>query len=123
MADDVKTEDILDAVPPDPFDLKEAGKKLQRVYGRGGDGALPGRWASLLATFTAEEDFVETFKLFVLQRAKKPLSSLPVSIPNASSPTEDIPKTCSSRPVLQEKLRCFTAAFCSGADPCGSTCP
>lgn len=68
--------------------------------------AVPGSWASLFAAFTADEDFIETFKLAVLLKAKTPLQHLPLQIP-ALGTTEDIPGTLIQRPGLTAKLSCF----------------
>ena len=124
-----KTGDDLDGLlasipPPGTPDTHGAGKKLRGLYARPGVGAT-GRWAGLFAAFSPQEDFVETFKLFVLRKAAAPLQSLPIDIPiGAGRATEDIPATCSSRPALQRKLACFQSSLCGdpAADPCGFTC-
>jgi len=125
--DDVQVQDILNAVPkPRQPDTRGAGGLLQRLYGLHGTNVPIGRWASLFASFSPDEDFVETFKLFVLKNSKAPLTSFKIDIPVVNViATEDIPGTCSQRSVLVRKLNCFAQAMCSGptTDPCGVVCP
>jgi hypothetical protein len=68
-------------------------------------------WASLFSAFSADEDFVETFKLKVLLNANPPLQSLPIQFPYLVPPPggkiEDIPGTLAQRPELNKKLSCF----------------
>ncbi|MGE5268143.1 MAG: hypothetical protein ACM3JG_00580 [Thiohalocapsa sp.] len=85
-----------------------------------------GRWASLLAAFTPDHDFVESFALFVLlnnTNSRAPLKSVAISIPG--HPNEDIVATCDERPVLMSKLGCFQRAFCAtgSGSVCGRVCP
>jgi hypothetical protein len=126
-SDDVQVQDILNAVPKDNEpDVHGAGQLLQRIYSLRGTNAPIGRWASFFASFSPDEDFVETFKLFVLKNSKAPLQSLQINIPVVNViVTEDIPGTCSQRTVLVKKLNCFAQALCSGptTDPCGVICP
>jgi hypothetical protein len=50
---------------------------LASVYG--------GEWASMFATVSPDEDFVETYKMWVLTNAQtNPLTSLKVAIPNTN---------------------------------------
>jgi hypothetical protein len=55
--------------------LPEAAIHLHNIYANG-------RWASALAAFSPDEEFVETFELFVLRNAKPPLQSLQIRIYN-----------------------------------------
>jgi hypothetical protein len=64
-------------------------------------------WASLFAAFSADEDFVETFKLKVLLNANPPLQSLPIQFPYQGGKTEDVPGTLAQRIELTNKLSCF----------------
>ena len=124
---DVQIRQIVDAVPaPGMPDTKDAGRKLARIYDPSSTLPPQGRWAGLFAAFSPQEDFVETFKLFVLRKAAAPLQSLPITIPIAGGPqfSADIPATCPARPALRRKLSCFQHALCGDklADPCGTTC-
>jgi hypothetical protein len=125
--DDVQVQDILNAVPkPGQPDVRGAGALLRRLYGLQGTSPPIGRWASLFASFSPDEDFVETFKLFVLKNSKAPLTSFKINIPIIDTIiAEDIPGTCGQRSVLARKLNCFAQAMCSGptTDPCGVVCP
>jgi len=57
--------------------LNAAASDLKKIYG--------GDWASLLATVSTDEDFVETYELLALRDMGAPLSSLQVTIPPAPS--------------------------------------
>jgi hypothetical protein len=126
-ADDVQVQEILNAVPrPGSPDTHGAGALLRRLYGLNGTNAPIGRWASFFASFSPDEDFVETFKLFVLKNSTVPLRSFKITIPvGGVLISEDIPGTCNQRSVLVKKLGCFAQALCSGptTDPCGVICP
>jgi hypothetical protein len=125
--DDVQVQEILNAVPkPGSPDTRGAGALLRRLYGLNGTNAPIGRWASFFASFSPDEDFVETFKLFVLKNSSAPLKSFKITIPvGGVLISEDIPGTCNQRSVLVKKLGCFAQKFCSGptVDPCGVICP
>jgi hypothetical protein len=57
--------------------LLATGELLHRIYGIGG------HWASLFAAFSPDEDFVESFKLYVLANTvptTTQLASLPITI-------------------------------------------
>jgi len=90
----------------------EAGDLLHGTY----SGQLPngtnvqnGRWASALAAFSTDEDFVETFQLFVLMHAKTPLQHSRVKIFGGKTQPyyDDIPYTFSQKPELVRKSHCF----------------
>jgi hypothetical protein len=125
---DVQIQEILNALPKHRLALHLGpGPLLRRLLGLVGAGPdnLGGRWASLFAAFSPDEDFVETFKLFVLRNSKAPLQSLELRIPvEGAIVTEDIPGQCRQRPVLMAKLSCFAKTLCAGAtaDPCGVVC-
>jgi hypothetical protein len=88
-------------------------QKLRKIFKN------PGRWPSLFAAFAPDEDFVETFKFYVLlqlDRAGRPtrLTSLTLEMPNGT--TADVPSDYAtggpgSRPVLRRKLGCFFQRF------------
>ena len=109
-ADDVQIDEIKNAPPG------QKGAKVALIYRV--DGTPPprnGRWANLFAAFSPEEDFVETFKLFVLRRANTnpshPLHMKAKIKVDGVFITRDIPGTVASRPVLQNKLACFAQKF------------
>jgi hypothetical protein len=62
-----------------------------------------------LASFSPDEDFVETFQLFVLMHAKPPLQHLRVRIPGTRKQPylDDIPFTFNQKPELVRKSGCF----------------
>jgi hypothetical protein len=97
-----------------------AGSLLHRIYG------TKGRWASLFAAFSPDEDFVETFKFYVLTNAVSTdaqnnphaLASLPITIPgdSAAGPTtykDDIPRDYvnRSKSELTRKAMCIQEEF------------
>jgi hypothetical protein len=126
-ADDVQITDIQAAVPPPIGDPNDAGGKLERIYSRTGTGEPVGRWASLFGAFSPDEDFVETFRLFVLMGSSKvKLRSLEISIPvKGAKHKHNIISECHLRPLLQGKLSCFQQTFCpvAGGNPCNPQCP
>jgi hypothetical protein len=74
--------------------------------------ALRRPWASMFAAFSANEDFVETFTLYVLMNASTRLTQLEISIltKNSGAPvTIDIAGDviAGARPLLSGKLLCF----------------
>jgi hypothetical protein len=108
QAGDVQIGDIISAPPG------QKGAKVAVIYRLKGTPTPRGRWANLFAAFSPEEDFVETFKLFVLRRAQDPNHPLHLKAKikiDGTSITRDIPGTVSSRPVLQRKLACFAHIF------------
>jgi hypothetical protein len=89
-----------------------AGDLLHGIY----SGELPngtnvqnGRWASALAAFSTDEDFVETFQLLVLRHARTPLQHLRVKIFGTKGQPyfDDIPYYFSQKPELMRKSGCF----------------
>jgi hypothetical protein len=96
--------------PPEMKDIKAAilrqddstaSALVDQIY----DTSQP--WASLFAAFSADEDFVETFKLAVLLNANPPLQSLPIQFPYLGGKTENVPGTLAQRIELRNKLSCF----------------
>jgi hypothetical protein len=135
-SDDVQIADIVNAAPPvGQADTLGAGALFDRLYNLNNATGASGRWASAFSAWSPDEDFVETFRLFVLKNSQTPLQTLPIQIPiqatvNGSpltvTVTEDIPGTCTMRPVLSAKLFCFVQAMCNTiADPCSpvQNCP
>jgi hypothetical protein len=108
---------------PDDVDMTELVSDLDhRTYHEAGDllhgifsGQLPngnnaqnGRWASALAAFSTDEDFVETFQLYVLMHARTPLQHSHVRVVGSKThPDDDIPYTFAQKPELLRKSRCF----------------
>lgn len=81
----------------DSSQLAQAQTDLVSVYGGGtGDDAGAGEWASLFATVSVDEDFVETYKLTGLSTPAQSggtaaLTSLQITIPTATTPfTTDV---------------------------------
>jgi hypothetical protein len=73
-----------------------------------GQNADNGRWASALASFSTDEDFVETFQLNVLMNANPPLTNLPLTIYRSGKKPviDDIPANLANKPVLKAKVGC-----------------
>jgi hypothetical protein len=68
-----------------------------------------GRWASALAAFSPDEDFVESFQLYVLIWANPPLTSAQVQNNGKSGGPflDDVPANLTKSSVLGQKLQCF----------------
>ena len=104
---------------------------IKQVLGRGDDNGRAwaayyldqyynanGHWASYFGTRSPDEDFVETFKFYVLQSAKPPLTNLPVMIRSsypANNYDDDLPRhhPILSQPigVYETKRDCFVKMF------------
>ena len=88
-----------------------AASLLHRIY------ATKGRWATLFSAFSPDEDFVETFKFYVLTKTTTPLTSLPITITAQqiakTQPPDDIPKdyTNNLKRLLNRKVTCFQQAY------------
>jgi len=69
-------------------------------------------WPSLFGAFSANEDFVETFTLYVQTTAKTPLKNLRMKtyLPSGGS-SIDIPYTLDHRGDLMVKIKCFDNYF------------
>jgi hypothetical protein len=74
-----------------------AGDALNRIY-------TSGRWASALAAYSLDEDYVETFELSVLLNANPGLQTLRV---NAGGRSADILRNVNDTSELARKLKCF----------------
>jgi len=111
--DDINISDIALAVTRHNISPGSAGDLLNHIYRRGG------HWASLFAAFSPDEDFVETYKLYVLQQSNPPLVSLKITITGANGGTcskkpsrtcvDDIPSdlTGNFKPELMRKSNCI----------------
>jgi hypothetical protein len=93
--------------------LNQGNGQNQRPFRLAGDflGRLheSKEWASSLAAFSPDEDFVETFQLFVLLWADPGLSS-PITITGTGMPASkdyDTPGTWAIQPTLRTKMSCF----------------
>jgi hypothetical protein len=89
-------------------DFTEANTQLRRIY------IAEAHWPSLFGAFSPDEDFVETFKLYVLTNAATgPLTSLPLNFYDNNGVvihTEDIPKDLqdsTKKLGLRRKITCF----------------
>jgi hypothetical protein len=104
---DAQIQQILNAVHPPPGsppNLLLAGLLIHQIF------FINDSWASLFASFSPDEDFVETFKFAILTSpmAKYPLQSLKINIPiGGLTITDDIPNTLSKRAELTKKIACF----------------
>ena len=86
----------------DELNLPQAGAALHnKIYSSK-------NWASGLAAFSPDEDFVESFELYVLVSAKTPLTSSQIQINGAGGPyLDDIPASLTKSSILGQKLQCF----------------
>jgi hypothetical protein len=80
-----------------------ANSILKRIY------AKKGRWASVLAAFSPDEDFVETFEYVVMTGAAPGYSLRSLALGVAGSPGSigDIPSDGPSKPHLGKKVDCI----------------
>jgi hypothetical protein len=108
----VAVQDIVIALLHQNFqsagDLLQGNNQLQGIY------ATNGRWASLFAAFSPDEDFVETFKFYVLINAVgTALTSLPIDIYGYAHKTLNIPYDYSNRAKteLTRKVACMQETF------------
>ena len=125
--DDVDITKLVAALNKKKRNYPEAGDLLHAIYsGQQLDGtnAQNGRWASALAAFSTDEDFVETFQLFVLMHAQTqpqvpvsgPLQNLRVIIYGSKKNVgghvvpyaDDVPATFNSKQELMRKSGCFS---------------
>ena len=62
---------------------------------------------------SADEDFVETYKLKVLTTARSALNSVDITFPNTTSGSQNIPKQVAggSKPTLAVKLACIPSTL------------
>jgi hypothetical protein len=74
---------ILTDIDPVRGNPPIAGQKVDKIY------ASNAPWTSFLGAITPDEDFVETYKFYVLSTATSPLKSLPIVLPGGYS--EDVP--------------------------------
>jgi hypothetical protein len=82
-------------------DYGQAFEVLHRIYSNG-------RWASALAAFSPDEDFVETFELFVLMNAG--LRQAAVTTYGRARHSDTVVREATVAPSLQVKLQCFARA-------------
>jgi len=105
----VQVKDIDDAIAAGNFTL--AGALLATGNTSGDIGIYPPNapWASFFGAISPDEDFVETYKFYVLTQAG--LTSLPLQISN--QPTNDVPKDYlgKMKPKLDGKIPCIVAAL------------
>ena len=76
-----------------------AQENLHRIYSGG-------RWATTLAAYSPDEDFVETFELYVLVNAYPGLQTLKIKV---GSHSDDLLRNINPNSELGRKLRCFGA--------------
>jgi hypothetical protein len=92
-----------------PNNLKKAHKLIVRLLA-----STKRPWPSLFGAFSTNEDFVETFTLYILTHANPRLNSLEMTVPvQGSKKRIDIPATIRYRPLLLAKLACFDNYFSS----------
>jgi hypothetical protein len=77
----------------------EAGATLQAILQNQ-------NFASLLAAFSPDEDFVEAYQWYVLLNAATPATALTIQIPGL--PPHDIAAGIANKPALRNKMACFS---------------
>ena len=82
-------------------DYSQAFEVLHRIYS-------DGRWASALAAFSPDEDFVETFELSVLMNAG--MRQAAITTYGRARHSDDVVRDVTVSPPLQTKLQCFASA-------------
>ena len=82
-------------------DYSQAFEVLHRIYS-------DGRWASALAAFSPDEDFVETFELSVLMNAG--MRQAAITTYGRARHSDNVVRDVTVSPPLQTKLRCFANA-------------
>jgi hypothetical protein len=110
--DDVNMVEFFQGILNRKFDT-EVSDLLHAIY----SGQLPnktnadnGRWASALAAYSTDEDYVETFQLYILMTANTPLKHLPLTIYRGTGKSpyrDDVPGNLKYKPVLAWKMSCF----------------
>ena len=93
----ISIDDLRSYVRQGNFPL--AGNFLQKIYSSG-------EWASLLAAFSPDEDFVESYQLYVLLWSNPNLRS-PIDITGTTVNSFDIPGSWMNTARLQNKMSCF----------------
>jgi hypothetical protein len=82
-------------------DYGQAFEVLHRIY-------TNRRWASALAAYSPDEDYVETFELLVLMKAG--LRQSAVTTYGRARHSDNIVRETTVAPPLQAKLQCFASA-------------
>jgi hypothetical protein len=82
-------------------DYSRAFEVLHRIYS-------DGRWASALAAFSPDEDFVETFELFVVMSAG--LQQATITTYGRGRHSDNVVRDASVVRPLRTKLQCFASA-------------
>jgi hypothetical protein len=82
-------------------DYSRAFESLHRIY-------ADGRWASALAAFSPDEDYVETFELFVLMNSG--LRHSAITTYGRGRRPDNVLRDVTVAPPLQAKLQCFARA-------------
>jgi hypothetical protein len=82
-------------------DYSQAFEVLHRIYSSG-------RWASALAAYSPDEDFVETFELSVLMNAG--LRQSAVTTYGRARHSDNVVRDITVAPVVRAKLQCFASA-------------
>jgi len=115
---DVQIDQIDDAIRQNrPYDFANS-----RAYYLDGIFRRDGHWTGLFAAISPDEDFIETFRFYVLRKANPSLKNLPITIPSVplfeglsppDSFKEDVPKDHSNRlkHVLKAKEDCFASIY------------
>jgi len=86
----------------------DAGETLHKIFRR------QGHWASVFAGFSPDEDFVETFKFYVLtQVVDHPLRSLPITFTGNENYAHDVwdDHYENKKSELKRKIDCFDKLF------------
>jgi hypothetical protein len=113
-SDNVKLQALYNDINPAPVGIGRDGSKgrtrgnlssdLKKLY------SANGRWASLLAALSIDEDWVETFELIILEHSNPPLTSLQLVINGTKGGDGNIPSddTRHKKVQLYPKEQCLS---------------
>jgi hypothetical protein len=98
-------EDVVSDLRSEDYAYPAAVNYLETIYG--------GEWASLFATVSLDEDFVETYKLWVLTdiNNKQPLTQLQIIIPTATKIPDIIANLNNSSSKLYAKTQWIKTCY------------
>jgi hypothetical protein len=82
-------------------DYSQAFEVLHRIYSNG-------QWASALAAYSPDEDYVETYELFVLMNSG--LRHSAITTYGRGRHSDNVVRDATVSPTLQTKLQCFARA-------------
>lgn len=100
LAPDVQLKELFEAAKSNR--TEEVGKLLMKMF-------RSERWVTLIGAASPEHDWVETYKVAVLLRAKTPLRQMKLQTPGSRS--IDMIKPIKRNTEIAHKLACFNSLF------------